>query len=87
MFGRHFQREPAPLSRHEISEVRFKQFLRDLNAYEREHAVTETRDAFLDVYSRWLKTREPWLKIRVVMLAFELHRLDPAFQFDLSFNT
>ena len=87
MFGRHFQREPAPLSRHEISEVRFKQFLRDLDAYEREHAVTETRDAFLDVYSRWLKTREPWLKIRVVMLAFELHRLDPAFQFDLSFNT
>lgn len=86
MFGRRFERRPEAISQHEVSEARFKRFLQDLDAYERQHTFTETRDAFLDVYSRWMKTHEPWLKIRVVMLAFELHRLDPAFQFDLSFN-
>ncbi len=69
----------------ELSEARFRRFLRELHAYERELAFEETLNAFLDLYSVWLKTHEPWLKIRVVMLAFELHRMDPAFECTLAF--
>jgi len=57
-----------------------------LSTYEQKLAFQDTLDAFLDVYSSWMKTHEPWLKIRVVMLAFELHRLDPAFECSLSFH-
>lgn len=70
----------------EMSEARFRRFLRELNTYEQKLAYQETLDAFLDLYSAWLKTHEPWLKIRVVMLAFELHRMDPAFECSLSFQ-
>jgi hypothetical protein len=69
-----------------MSDARFRRFLRELDTYERKVAVEETLNAFLDLYSAWLKTHEPWLKIRVVMLAFELHRLDPEFEFNLAFN-
>ena len=85
MFGRE-QHRPTPVSPSELSDARFRRFLRELTAYEQKLAFDETLDAFLDLYSTWLKTHEPWLKIRVVMLAFELHRLDPAFEFSLSFQ-
>jgi hypothetical protein len=75
-----------PLSQLEVSEARFRRFLRELDSYERKLAFEETLNTFLDVYSAWLKTHEPWLKIRVVMLAFELHRLDPEFEFNLAFS-
>ncbi|HBQ37725.1 MAG: hypothetical protein A3I71_01015 [Omnitrophica WOR_2 bacterium RIFCSPLOWO2_02_FULL_63_16] len=85
MFGRHHER-PLSVSRDdEGSEARFRRFLQDLHTYERHMTFETTRDAFLDLYSAWLKTREPWLKIQLVMLAFELHRLNPEFQFDLNF--
>jgi hypothetical protein len=70
----------------DVSEARFRRFLRELDTYERRIAFDDTLDTFLDVYSAWLKTHEPWLKIRVVMLAFELHRLNPEFQFNLAFS-
>ena len=85
MFGREHQK-PAPVSPSELSDARFRRFLRELTAYEQKLAFNDTLDAFLDVYSNWLRTHEPWLKIRVVMLAFELHRLDPAFECSLSFQ-
>ena len=75
-----------PVSPIELSEARFKRFLRELGAYEHKLAFEETLNAFLDLYSAWMKTHEPWLKIRVVMLAFELHRMDPAFECQLSFT-
>ena len=75
-----------PLSQMEVSEARFRRFLRELDSYERKLAFEDTLNAFLDVYSAWMKTHEPWLKIRVVMLAFELHRLDPEFEFNLAFS-
>ena len=87
MFQRpHPQRGRVPVSQAEISEARFKRFLRDLNAYEQKLLFDETLDAFLDLYSVWIKTREPALKMRVVLLAFELHRLDPAFECTLAFT-
>ena len=82
-----FQRSSSQrtVSRPEVSEARFKRFVRELNAYERRVAFDETLNVFLDLYSAWLKTREPWMKIRVVMLAFELNQLDPAFECNLAF--
>ncbi|MBI4341088.1 MAG: hypothetical protein HY598_02255 [Candidatus Omnitrophica bacterium] len=70
----------------EVSEARLRRFLKDLDTYERHLAFERTLDAFLDVYSHWRRTHDERLKLRLVMLAFELHRLDPQFQFDLSFQ-
>ena len=69
----------------EISEARFRRFLKDLEVYERRFAFERTMDAFLDLYSAWKKTHQPPVKLRLVMLAFELHRLDHAFECDLKF--
>ena len=78
--------KPIPLNQSEISEARFRRFLRELNAYEHRVAFEDTLDTFLDLYSAWMKTHEPWMKIRLVMLAFELHRIDPAFECTLAFS-
>ena len=59
--------------------------MRELAVYERKLSFDETLNAFLDVYSTWIKTHQPDLKVRVVMLAFELHRLNHHFQCDLTF--
>lgn len=85
MFHRPTQK-PTHISRHEISEARFKQFVRELNTYERKVSFDDNLNTFLDLYSQWMKTHEPALKMRVVMLAFELHRLNPAFECDLAFT-
>lgn len=84
MFQRPTQREGA-VSQAEVSDARFKRFMRDLREYETAQAYEEALNAFLDLYSAWLKMHEPWLKIRLVMLAFELNRLNPAFECSLSF--
>ena len=85
-----FQRRAAPHIRMlpselEVTEARFKRFLKDLHTYEQRLAFERTLDAFLDVYSSWKKTQDERLKLRLVLLAFELHRLDHQFQCDLSF--
>jgi len=77
--------KPLQVSRHEVSEARFRRFMRELNAYEQKLTFDETLNVFLDLYSAWMKTHEPWIKIRLVMLAFELHRLDPHFECNLAF--
>ena len=79
----HIRTTPTAL---EISEARFKRFLKELETYERKLTYARTLDAFLDLYSSWKKTHEPPIKLRLVMLAFELHRLDHEFQCDLSFQ-
>lgn len=85
-----FQR-PVPHARNvptapEVSEARFRRFVKDLEVYERRMTFERTVDAFLDLYSQWKRTHEQALKLRLVMLAFELHRLDSEFQCDLSFQ-
>jgi len=69
----------------EVSDARFKRFMKDLHTYEQRQAFERTLDAFLDIYSSWKKTQDERLKLRLVMMAFELHRLDHQFQCDLSF--
>ena len=69
----------------ELFEARFKRFLKELKSCEQQASFERTLDAFLDLYSSWKKTRAQPLKLRLVMLAFELHRLNRDFQCELSF--
>lgn len=78
----HTRLSPSAL---ELSEARFKRFLKDLELYERQLSYERTMDAFLDLYSSWKKTHEPPLKLRLVMLAFELRRLNQDFCCELTF--
>ena len=85
-----FQR-PAPHvklipSAVEVSEARFKRFLKEMETYERRMDYERTMDSFLDLYSSWKKTHQMPIKLRLVMLAFELHRLNSEFQCDLTFS-
>ena len=70
----------------EVSEARFKRFMKELETYERRLSYERTMDAFLDLYSSWKRTRQSAMKLRLVMLAFELHRLNSEFQCDLTFR-
>lgn len=78
------QGKPVP-SAQEVSDARFKRFVRDLDSYERKIVFDRTLDSFLDVYSLWKRTRDGALKVRLVMLLFELHRLDAHFECEVSF--
>ena len=86
MFQRPFSNIKTSPTSLEVSEARFKRFLKELETYERKLTFERTLDAFLDLYSSWKKSREPDMKLRLVMLVFELHRLDPEFLCDVSFN-
>lgn len=70
----------------DVTEARFKRFLRDLETYERKLEFERTLDSFLDLYSAWKHTHQEPLKLRLVMLAFELHRMDPHFECELTFE-
>ena len=86
MFQRPFSHMRTSPTALEISEARFKRFLKELEAYERQFIYERTMDAFLDLYSAWKRTHERPLKLRLVMLVFELHRLNQNFQCDLLFK-
>ena len=86
MFHRSSSQAKIPQGASELSEARFRRFLKDVESYERHLIFERTIDAFLDVYSQWRKTHQDPLKLRLVMLAFELHRLDGGFQCDLVFQ-
>jgi hypothetical protein len=87
-----FRRRPEPQlhprgpNGPELSDARFRRFLHDFRAYERRRRFEQTLDAFLDLYSRWKRTHDRRLKFRLVLLAFELHRLDSTFRCDLQFR-
>jgi len=59
--------------------------MKDINAYEQKRTFQHTLDAFLDLYSAWKRTHKKPLKLRLVMLAFELRRLNSDFRCDLAF--
>ncbi|HEX9780294.1 MAG TPA: hypothetical protein VGB20_03685 [bacterium] len=87
MFERRFsQMKRLPPAAPEVSEARFRRFLKDLESYERHSVFDSTMDGFLDLYSHWRRTHDEPTKLRLVMLAFELHRLDREFECDLCFE-
>ena len=86
MFQRPFQRWKQSPSALEVSEARFKRFLKEMEAYEKRLVFERTLDGFLDLYSDWKKSHGREVKLRLVMLAFELHRLNPEFECELFFQ-
>ena len=86
MFQRPFSRWKQTPNALEVSEARFKRFMKEMEAYEKRLAFERTLDAFLDLYSAWKKHHAQEVKLRLVMLAFELHRLNPEFQCELFFQ-
>jgi len=86
MFHRQIPHMRVGPSALEISEARFRRFLKELESYERKLLFERTLDALLDLYSSWKKTRQEPLKLRMVLLVFELHRLNRDFRCDLSFE-
>ena len=86
MFQRQGPNTKMSPSSMEVSEARFKRFLKELETYERKLEFERTLDALLDLYSSWRRSHEQPLKLRIVMLVFELHRLDSHFECTLSFR-
>lgn len=86
MFHRPLPHIKSAPSTPELFEARFKRFLRELRSYEQQVSFERTMDAFLDLYSSWKKTHSHPLKLRLVMLAFELRRLNDDFRCELTFQ-
>ena len=62
-------------------EQAFQHFLMKLGGYEKEHLREIKMEKFLEAYQKWLTTKNPDLKPRIVELTRELSRLDPQFCF------
>ncbi len=45
--------------------------------------VRKKMDEFLDVYSLYLSTHNPWVRDEVKLKAYELHLLNPHFNFQV----
>ena len=86
MFQKPFSRWRQTPSAVEVSEARFKRFQKEMEAYEKKLVFERTLDAFLDLYSVWKRSHNREIKLRLVMLVFELHRLNPEFQCELFFQ-
>lgn len=57
----------------------FERFLQELNRFEWESAKKQKMDHFLDLYSQWLKTKDPQLESEVHRILQEIRRFDPEF--------
>jgi hypothetical protein len=62
----------------------FNTFMNEMGSYEKDTEKQRKLDEFLDVYGRWLETRDAELEIEIQKRASELKRLDSQFTFDLS---
>ena len=60
----------------------FSQFMTEVKDYEKEALSKLKMDTFLDVYGRWLDTKDPALEPQILRASEELKYLDPQFQFD-----
>lgn len=45
--------------------------------------IVQKQNEFLDVYSLYLRTKISWVRDEVKLKAYELHLLDPRFQFQI----
>jgi len=61
----------------------FLKFCSGLKKYEREKAVSEVRDRFLDCFVEWKRTQSDDARVKLLEVAEELKRLDPDFKFHL----
>lgn len=57
----------------------FDRFIHELSSYEEESVKREKIDHFLDLYSQWLKTKDPKMQQAVRRVLEEVRRIDPEF--------
>ena len=60
----------------------FTQFLDQVKNYETNFQKKNKMDLFLELYGRWLETKNPALKKDIIAVAEDLKQLDPNFHFD-----
>lgn len=60
----------------------FSQFMSEVHDYESETLKKVKLDSFLDVYAKWLETKDPVLEPQIQRLVNELKYLDPSFAFE-----
>ena len=65
-------------------EQAFQHFLVKLSIYERDHLRDIKMEQFLEAYQRWLSTKSPEVKNKILHLAQELRHLDSQFNFDIN---
>jgi len=57
----------------------FDRFVEQFSHYEKESTRTAKVDHFLDLYSEWLKTKDPQKRLEVDRILQELRKIDPKF--------
>lgn len=60
----------------------FHHFTEQIRGYEREFQKKVKMDRFLELYGRWLKTKNPELRTQIEIVVNELRLIDPHFNFD-----
>ena len=60
----------------------FQNFMNQMRHYEVEFHKKSKMDRFLDLYGRWLQTKDESLENDILNVIFDLKRLDPGFNFD-----
>ncbi|MBU3760069.1 MAG: hypothetical protein FGM27_09125 [Candidatus Omnitrophica bacterium] len=60
----------------------FNQFLGEIRNYENGFLKKSKMDRFLDLYGRWLETKNPFLVREIREIAGELQAMDPQFRFN-----
>ncbi len=66
-----------------ISPKEMKEFMEQVSRIEKQIKLKELQDEFLDLYSQWLKNRDPELLKQVESLAQHIKQHDPAFKFTM----
>lgn len=60
----------------------FRGFMHEMDVYERETTLKEKMDEFLDLYGRWLETKDVTLEPGIRSVVKRIQQVDPAFKFD-----
>ena len=61
----------------------FSHFMNEMKSYEAGYLKKSLMDQFLDVYSKWLETKNPEMEARLRKIVSDLKSVDPSFRFDL----
>ncbi len=67
---------------HSFRDQAFSHFVREINQFEKRSDANKSMDQFLDLYSEWLRTRNPELELKIRQVVEDLKRLDPRFRFE-----
>lgn len=70
----------------EVSEARHNRFSKDLANYEMKELFNEVMDKMLEEYAEWRSRRTFEHQHKVLMLFFQLKRIDPKYQAEINFR-